>query len=231
MHEYDAIAGLLTAALPELGETCYIVPGSAAPDALGTIAGGMTGRLLPFRLRPYLLERGLWRGPQYFGCIIADEPELVDFGFDPLAVAIHEVGHHFDSTPIPLTEEKLASAPEHLQRFVTNDMWAQSDEVYQPPPEPWLLWGDHGLPFLRACAHVFYRVSQVTDRFICERKIIDSRRYGLTNIPTYFAAMRDEVRERAHEPVAEIIKTEPPAAAAALFQSDCDRFYSQEGIT
>jgi hypothetical protein len=54
--------------------------------------------------------------------------------------------------------------------------------------------------------------------------------YHLSSTFSYFAALRDECRERASEPIREILATPAPIEVLELWQSDIDRFHQdQEG--
>lgn len=210
------ISAVLAATVHDLQGVAYVMPACTAPEVIGGNAG-VQHPLLSFRFRDELQAAGLWRGPG-FTCLVREDVPTLE-------VATHELGHWLCDPPFAAdADARFDAATEEIKTLATTRLWeAMPDHVPAPEVLPWLVGGNHDLQFLRAVAHVAWRV-EAAGGYVCQLDLLPPHGYQLSPFSDYFRAFRDELSSRADEPIRSILSTCTTDAASKLWLSDVATF-------
>jgi hypothetical protein len=203
----------------------YVVPFSEARRfderlRLGRSSGWyLTG--LDMMLRPWLRDRGEWRG-RGFCCIWRDDEWPGDVA--AAGIALHEFAHWLEDELLMATvaEEIFDLAlpgfgiAELPQKFAVAEYDAQGEQSAAAA----CAWEKHGLRFIRAALHLHHRAQRLGIHIPLRLLNVAGLRYGLSPAGYYAIALGEEIRREAGAPLRPLLNTEPPAAAARLFALD-----------
>jgi len=170
---------------------------------------GYTSSFLDVLLERSLRAQSRWRGRGHASVIFRNRIKTDAFA---LGVAAHEAAHHLDV----LAE---LGQPADAIGLPDGDLRAL---IAEPIPTGCAAVAEHGLEFTRAALHLAFRIQRLPGlgwfgpEFMC----IAGSRYGLSSCFAYVDALGDERQERASEPITAILASQPPAAFAAVWESD-----------
>jgi hypothetical protein len=208
---FDWIADKLNHSIVDLaGAPVYVVAADEAPRFMLPGAYGLCDVNLCWGLRPILQSRGRWQGPG-FACLVVDDPNV-----DAPAVAIHEAGHELCRPPRSLTEQRFESLTDNTKNWVATELFDWSDSSLSNVPSR----AGHELSFLRAVAHVRYRMEKLGDVLVSPLDLVPHSRYAISPFADYYKAFEPELIDRVNEPVRTIVASEMPPASAELWESD-----------
>ncbi len=170
---------------------------------------GFTGPYLWLRLWHILKPH--WRGPGFTAVIRAARRPVRKV----LAVVLHELAHHLLDHPRPGALSVLAM--DELAAILPYGRGSTPPERVSGRPPGSLPWAGHGSEFLRVLVHVAFRSWRYFGGDLLD---IAGQDYGLSSPLAYQAALGDEPRRRAGEPLAAIAATQPPPEYAEFTRED-----------
>ncbi len=152
-----------------------------------------------------------WRGPGFTAVIRAARRPVRKV----LAVVLHELAHHLLDHPRPGALSVLAM--DELAAILPYGRGSTPPERVSGRPPGSLPWAGHGSEFLRVLVHVAFRSWRYFGGDLLD---IAGQDYGLSSPLAYQAALGDEPRRRAGEPLTAIAASQPPPEYADSSRED-----------
>jgi hypothetical protein len=163
------------------------------------------------------------RGP----CIFIDDTRLSE-GCDPRVfaplffnVVFHEFCHWIEDwqeTPPPPSRKRIEQKSKLFSRALAN---ATTTTKLQADPWVW-----HGLPFLRSCIHLAYRLRRIGEN-VTPAGLLVGNSYGLSRIETYARALDREPRRMRRLPIHRALTLPAPVQFQQLFAGDVARWHER----
>ena len=153
------------------------------------------------------------------GCGLAavDVQQLLPLS-DPIgrvvSVAAHEMAHGVQDALESICFGDAIETPEDFEPTIWTP--GRLQEVGRPP------WSGHGPEFLRAAAHVAFRMWEA-GLPVSLAWIVNHEAYGLSPFSWYFSELLEECKRRAGVPIVAALQTEAPAGFRALWREDVER--------
>lgn len=226
-NDCRAMERLLKDLLPiDCPQNVYILtPVEAGERFCMNFSLAFTGAGCDLRLKPRLIELGLWRGPGF--AMVIQETERFSWMMqtEQLGIVLHEFSHFLWFDPsranIAEMEAELAGKPFldpslYPDRLKTPEELAAARDAHP--------FAEHGLIFNRICLHLRYRCAVNSYDVPVDDLFIGGPRYCLSPAQEYLIALGDEPKRRAAERIVDIVETEPPAEFTALFVEDVKRY-------
>lgn len=155
--------------------------------------------------------------------VVLNETQFSDrFDDDDLrylnAIVAHELAHCCDMWPgalpvYPASAEAIALEVQSQVKLPPRD-WHRG-------PNKLPTWHGHQDRFLRALAHVQFRLNQIglnVDSFLA----FPDQYYELEPLPCYVADLESELEARQREPIGQILASEPPRLFSELWRIDSE---------
>lgn len=214
----------------------YVVLRSDLPPEYQGGDGGalaLTSRHLDLMLRPTLERQRRWRGR---GPAVLLDPAEIAAGaarrprptrvriFPPVAMGIvlHELAHIIDAGPREDAEPDR-DLVEFGRLILAADLTGAAPPTNGPGAD--VPWRGHEAPFIRIAMHLAYR-AQATGVDVRPDDVFAAADYGLSATRHYHAALGDEPERLADVDYATIVDAAPPAAFAALWRADVERWHA-----
>lgn len=155
--------------------------------------------------------------PVGYGLAAVDVQQLLQL-WDPLgrvvSTAAHEVAHAVQDELETISFGPAIETAEGSEAKIWTPERLQ--KVGRPP------WLGHGPDFLRAAAHVAFRMWEA-DLPVSLAWIVNHEAYGLSPFASYFSELREECERLADRPIVQALRTEAPEAFLSVWREDVTR--------
>lgn len=199
----------------------YICDGRDIPDgrfnAFLIENRAITGPMVDIDIKDHLEAIGQWLGRGFATVVFPENLESRSFREEFLSVVLHESVHCLQAMGLSAPKSPIPDIDRAAMKAVRASLAGQRgvDDVQLPAWCPW-----HGADFIRASLHMEYRASAAGFPVRLGVMGVAGETYGLDDVFRYSDVLRDELWERGHEPLLDVLNDEPPSEFIEFFGHD-----------